>query len=152
MRPGRLLSQFSTEATAGAAAIRYFTEGTVSHVDLVLPTGELLGARLSGGVAVRPPNYAKFTATYRLWAEVPDIDAAYAFAHAQVGKPYNWKAIVDMALHRERKFSQYQSSWFCDELNYEIYAAGGLALLNLSNPFWLTPQEEMQSPYWNKET
>lgn len=146
MSSGLLISQFSTDDSFGSATIRYFSNGTVSHVDLVLPTGELLGARLKGGVLIRPANYHKFTYTKRLGVVVPDIEAAYEFALKQVSKPYNWKAILDMSLHRSRPFTPNQSSWFCDELNYCIYMAGGVRLLDIDNPLNLTPYEEMLSP------
>jgi hypothetical protein len=154
-----LVSQFSTEAGIGSAAIRYLTVSDFSHVDLVVPEemqvgttllqeGWLLGARSHGGVQQRPPEYAKFTRTLRVGCVVPDIDAAYAFAVAQLGKPYNSWAILDFFLHKQRKFTPDQASWFCDELNYSIYAAGGLLLLDTEDPLQLTPQEELLSPYW----
>ncbi len=161
MGAGRLVSQFSTEAGLGSAAIRYLSDSSVSHVDLVieedrnlggvtLKKGWLLGARLHGGVQQRPPEYAKFTRTVRMAVEVPDVDAAYAFAARQIGKPYNKRAIVNFFLHRKRAFTPEQPAWFCDELNYQIVAAGGLLLLGTENPLNLTPQEELLSPYWKK--
>ncbi len=159
MKSGMLISQFSTEAGVGSAVIRYFSDSSVSHVDLVIPQdmcvtgvrlkkGWLLGARLHGGVQQRPPSYAKFTRTLRVGVEVPDVEAAYAFAVRQIGKPYNKRAILDFFLHRERTFTPDQPAWFCDELNYQIVAAGGRLLLGTENPLKLTPQEELLSPYW----
>ncbi len=161
MSAGQLISQFSTEAGFGSAAIRYLSDSSVSHVDLVLgeeknlggvtlKKGWLLGARLHGGVQQRPPGYAKFTRVVRVAVEVPDVDAAYAFAARQLGKPYNKSAILDFFLHRDRVFAAEQPAWFCDELNYQIVAAGGLLLLGTENPLNLTPQEELLSPYWKK--
>jgi hypothetical protein len=148
MSVGTLTSQFVTEGDASSALVRYLSDGEVSHVDLMLPTGELLGARLRGGVAIRPPGYRPFTKIIQVSCQVPDVDAAYLFATQQVGKPYNKRAILDMVLHRARLFTANQASWFCDELNYEIYLAGGVQLLNTLNPLWLTPQEELLSSWW----
>ena len=145
----------------GSAAIRYLTNSSISHVDLVidddrnlggvmLKKGWLLGARLHGGVQQRPPGYAQFTRTVCVAVEVPDVDAAYAFAARQIGKPYNKRAIVDFFLHCRRAFTPEQSAWFCDELNYQIVSAGGLLLLGTENPLNLTPQEELLSPYWKQ--
>ena len=160
-RTGFLVSQFSAEHGFFDWGIRYLTDSDIAHVDLVVPamvcigmgkpctTNEmLLGARLSGGVALRPPNYAKFTKVIRVGCNVSNIDAAYRYAFSQLGKPYNKMAILDMFLHRERSFTADQKSWFCDELNYEIYKAGGIQLLDCSNPLNLTPQEELLSPLW----
>lgn len=162
MKSGMLVSQFSTEGDFGAAAIRYLTVSDISHVDLVLPwdvtvkgawyrKGSLLGARLVGGVQIRPVGYAKFTRTVTVGCTVPDIDAAMQFALAQVGEPYDKGAILDFFLHRmhkDRHFNTDQSSWFCDELNYSIYSAGGVNLLGADCPKNLTPQMELLSPYW----
>ncbi len=163
MKSGLLLAQFSTENGFASAAIRYLTASDVSHVDLVVPrrigleyydafhapptTPEgLLGARLNGGVQLRPSNYAKFTRTARLGCIVPDIGAAYKFAFDQIGKPYDKGAILDFFLHRKRKFTFDAPDWFCDCLNYAIFWKGGKKLLNCDNPEGLTPAEEMLSP------
>lgn len=159
MPAGILTAQFSTQGDLGAAAIRYLTDSEISHVDLVVPKTMyaggvvlkkdcLLGARLSGGVQQRKPDYAKFTRTVRLQVEVPDIDAALIFAAQQIGKPYNIGAIADFFLHRTRTYSPDQKSWFCDALLYAICAAGGVRLLGTDNPLNLTPQEVMLSPEW----
>lgn len=148
MAAGILTSQFSTEPGPSAAVLRYLTAGEVSHVDLVLPSGYLLGARLRGGVVARPPDYHKFSKIVRVSCMVPDVDAAYRFAYAQLGKPYNKQAIVDFFLHRERAFTLSQPRWFCDEMNYCIYLVGGVQLLNTTNPLMLTPQEELLSNCW----
>lgn len=161
MKSGLIVSQFSTEAGIGSAAIRYLSDSSVSHVDLVIPEdmrvgmvrlkkGWLLGARVNGGVQQRPPNYAKFTRKVQVGVQVPDVKAAYAFAAKQLGKPYNKRAIFDFFLHRDRKFTPNQPAWFCDELNYQIVAAGGVLLLDTNNPLNLTPQEELLSPYWKR--
>jgi|GEM_PF-6417883 len=145
-----LTAQFSTTDEPASAAIRWATNGRYSHVDLVLPNG-LLGAHLEGGVQLRPFGYANFTATERVYCEVPNESVALAFAIAQIGKPYNGDALLDMVLHRERKFAMEQSSWFCDELLYAAALAGGVRLLNTDNPLSLTPWEVYLSPYWKKE-
>jgi hypothetical protein len=155
-----LTAQFSTDNDPESSVIRYLTTGTVSHVDLVLPAGlilpdktlskggELLGARLKGGVAIRPSNYKTFTVKNVLCVDLPDVNSAYAYALGQVGLPYNKDAIIDMVFHRERSFSINQKSWFCDELLYAVCLSGKLALLNTDNPLTLTPEEVMLSPYW----
>lgn len=146
-----LTAQFSTCEDPGSDAIRWATNGLYSHVDLVLPDG-LLGAHLDGGVRLRPFGYAKFSAMARVQCGVPDESAAIAFAIAQIGKPYNLEAILDMVLHRQRKFSMDQPSWFCDELLYATALAGGRSLLNTDNPLSLTPWEVYLSPCWTKDS
>jgi uncharacterized protein YycO len=92
-----------------------------SHVDILLPNGNLLGARddsVGGqlsGVWIRRPNYV--TWIRRVVIEIPCSDAqaatAYAFANAQVGKPYDTTAILAFIAGRNWREPD---SWFCSEL------------------------------------
>src|ERR1700751_4974409 len=77
--------------------------------------GRLLGARLDGGVAIRPPNYEKFTRVERVVISVPYYKerAYWDFLKAQVGKPYDKLAIVAFAVNRNWRSPD---AWFCDEL------------------------------------
>jgi hypothetical protein len=160
MSAGILTAQFSTDNDPDSATIRYLTMGTVSHVDRVMPAGivlpdgtitkggELLGARLKGGVMVRPPNYKTFTVKNILCMEIPDIDAANAWAMGTIGEPYDTGAIIDMVFHRTRSFNLNQKEWFCDCWLYAFGLKGGQAMLNTDNPLSLSPEEVMLSPYW----
>jgi hypothetical protein len=96
-------------------AIRTFQRGWCSHVDSVMDDGRLLGARLDGGVAIRPPNYEKFTRVERVVISVPYYKerAYWDFLKAQVGKPYDKLAIVAFAVNRDWRETD---AWFCDEL------------------------------------
>jgi hypothetical protein len=154
MKSGLLCCQFSTEDGLGSGLIRYLSDSDFSHVDLMIPQGialqhgrpiptryGLLGARFNGGVQLRAPNYATFTRIALKGCIVPDIHAAYSFAFAQLGKPYDKGAILDFFLHRTRQFTPDEPSWFCDELAYTAYAQGGKLLLSTNNPLDLTPQE-----------
>jgi hypothetical protein len=145
-----IVAQFSTDNDLESHAIRWATNGQFSHVDLVLPDG-LLGARAKGGVRLRPFDYKKFTARSRVACEVPYEDVAIKFARMQIGKPYNFKAILDMVAHRERSFTLDQPSWYCDEFVYAIALVGGVQLLSTDNPLGLTPQEVYLSPFWKQE-
>lgn len=150
MTAGIITAQFVTDNDPLSIAIRDLSDGLYSHVDLVLPEG-LLGAHIEDGVKIRPFDYAKWTLRTSVHVAVPDVDKANTFARAQVGKLYNDGAILDMFLHRMRKFVSDQNKWFCDELLYAIVAQGGLELLNTDNPLVLTPWQVYLSPYWTKE-
>lgn len=145
MGAGEITMQFSTEKGFGSWLIRYLSDGDYSHVDIVLQNGRL-GARLKGGVTVRPPDYATFTVTKRMTVQVPNYNAAMAYAYAQVGKPYAIMAIVDFFLHRRKPLEKNPKAWFCDQLAYAICMAGGVELLATDNPDNLTPYELSLSP------
>lgn len=103
--------QFATSKGFGSAAIRAFTWSQFSHVDFVLPDGTLLGARSDGGVLIRQPNYESFTAVNRFYVDAPD--SVLSFAHQQIGKPYDWRGILNFGLHRNWRETD---CWFCSEL------------------------------------
>lgn len=112
--------QFVCEAKITSRAIAWFSQGHFSHVDAVTPSGNLLGARHSGGVQVRSPGYLNFT--NRVLMTVPCTDAQnlafYSFLAAQVGKPYDAEAIWAFAFNRNWRETD---SWICSEL---LAAAG----------------------------
>lgn len=118
--------QFSTADNLGAAAIRWFDHGAFSHVDAVLGDGQLLGARsdvlanVPAGVQIRPPAYEKFSRVLKvtLPASQRQEDDFYAYLRAQLGKPYDEKAILAFVVGRDWRDP---NSWFCSEL-----AAAGL--------------------------
>jgi hypothetical protein len=104
-----------------------------SHVDIVLSSGELFGARtdypVSGktGVQRRPKDYAKATWIRQVVFDLPATPAQeaafYSFLFAQEGKPYDKLAIV--AFFTARNWRD-DSAWFCDELLLAATEAAGL--------------------------
>lgn len=57
---------------------------------------------------------------------VPDPDAAYTWACAQEGKPYDWTAIFGMAILRDW---QDEDSWYCFELQIAAALKGGRTMV-----------------------
>lgn len=110
-------------------AIATYTHGWPSHVDVVMPDGQLLGARsdvcmgVPAGVQLRPPNYAVFSKTERISFPAIALEetAFYAFLSLQYGKPYDKLAITGLALDRDWR-SPYH--WFCSELVMAALEAG----------------------------
>lgn len=117
-----IVIQFVGADDLASEAIEWFTQGNVSHVDIVLPGGELLGARndhVGGkppGVQVRPAGYARWPRVIR--AELPAlnqdmVDLAHRIALSQVGKPYDKEAILGFVTGRDWRDD---AAWFCSEL------------------------------------
>lgn len=101
-------------------AIRWFTQGTVGHVDLMLPSGRLLGAQYASGmgapsgVQIRPPRYGGMTNVTLV--HLPprlDDDEIYRFATEQIGKPYDLTAIWGFVAGRDWRDPR---GWYCSEL------------------------------------
>jgi hypothetical protein len=112
---GSIVLQFAGSNDVESDLIKIFSRGWCSHVDAVMADGTLLGARLSGGVAIRPASYASWPRVQRVHLDTtPEIaDAFYAALVSQVGKPYDVTAIAAFALGRSW---QSPDKWFCSEL------------------------------------
>ena len=106
--------QFSTCNDLPSYIIRFGTRSDWSHVDAVLPDGTLLGALPPDGVQIRPPGYANFSSFLRVSLEVDYDEEFYDVLKSQIGKPYDWRAIVSFAIG-DREW-QGMDSWFCSEL------------------------------------
>jgi hypothetical protein len=130
-------AQFVLARGLSSAAIQLAGGGTralgFSHVDMILPTGELLGARTDypingkAGVQIRPWDYGKSTWVRQVVMELaatPEQEALfYNYARLQLGKPYDKLAIL--AFFTERDWRE-PDAWFCDELLLACTEQAGL--------------------------
>jgi hypothetical protein len=121
MTDGHIRLQFVRGGALSSAAIAWFGSGDFSHVDAVMPSGSLLGAR-SNRVGGAPPGVWARPAAYEPWKLVVQINVPctqeqekkfYAFLRAQVSKPYDHTAIFAFAVNRDWREDD---SWFCSEL------------------------------------
>lgn len=127
-----LCLQFVRGTDFEAQAIEWFGGGPrFSHVDLVMPDGQLLGARsdvIGGappGVQLRDHRYVGHDQTLRV--EIPCTDEqaakAIAFAKEQIGKPYDKMAIFAFIIGRNWREDD---AWFCSELCTMILETAGI--------------------------
>ena len=117
--------QFNAFHSFWGDLIAWGTQGEVGHASIVTLSGELLDAQhendLGGqpsGVWVRPREYIRESKGFnilrvRLPATVAQRDAFYAFAYAQVGKPYDTKGILGFMAGKPWHDD---GAWFCSEL------------------------------------
>lgn len=88
-----------------------------SHVEAVMPAGNIIGAHADGGVMAREPGYDKGSSTKEAFVSLETDDATEQrfceFMRAQVGKPYDFSAIAGFMLGRNWREND---SWFCSEL------------------------------------
>jgi hypothetical protein len=92
------------------------------HVEARMPDGTLLGAHADGGVQARAADYDK-TYIQDLYVTVPCQPDAVAtfhdFLRSQIGKPYDMKAIAEMAdgfVTGEAPSWPDSPSWICSAL------------------------------------
>lgn len=98
-----------------------------SHVALVMADGvTVIDATFTHG-GVKRRQLADVLAASSVWeyldVEIPDAEAAFAFAVAQIDKPYDWLGAMGLALHRDW---QRPDAWWCSEFVEACLAAGGL--------------------------
>lgn len=107
-----------------SAAIRLATFSKFSHAALVLPNNLVVDSTLSDGVhtSTMEEFCKKYANIVMVDIPVPDEYAAVNFAIDQIGKPYDWTALVGMVVQRNW---QEDDSWFCSELVEAILKAGG---------------------------
>lgn len=105
--------RFVSGTGLGGAAIKWYTSSQWSHVEFWTPVG-YLGSRINGGVQIRPYNYTGFdNQEFREYKLPTDAELALMnWADAQIGKGYDWLAIMALPLHRDWKSEE---NWFCSE-------------------------------------
>lgn len=142
-----LTFQFGTESglfDLDSAFIRWRTDCGYSHVDIVLPNDTFLGARLKGGVQIRKRGYATFDKIIQIQISVDKEKAlqGYKWLYEQVGKAYDWKAIMGLGFHRNWRDD---SAWFCSELAFAFVEECGILNFSQNIPEvpvnWLTPRD-----------
>lgn len=124
--------QFVAEDDFASRAIGWFSSGIYSHVDAVLADGSLLGARndkigkIPAGVQIRPPFYKPFArrCVFKLRTTNNETIKWMNFLFAQVGKPYDKKAILGFITGRDWRETD---SWICSELQAAALEAAGIA-------------------------
>lgn len=109
--------RFVTLSDFASAAIRIYQYGFwASHVEALID-GKLVGSHLKGGVRARPIGYDAKTLVREQMISIDADDAATktyeSFVQAQIGKPYDVKAIVAMLVQRDWRDP---NKWFCSEL------------------------------------
>ena len=141
--------QFVAEHTVGSFAIRWFGGGAkraVSHVDAVMPDGDLLGARSDRagqkppGVEIRPSRYRRFYR--RIIVSLPcseqQQELFYSFLLKQIGKPYDHTAVMAFFVSRDWRED---NCWICSELQAAALEFCGILPYLYLTPNLITPTE-----------
>lgn len=100
--------------------------GPYSHVGVLTEEGEYVieASALKGVVKVPVKKFLDAASKYEyVEIECPDPSEGYAFAEAQIGKPYDWGAVLGL-IAREYGWAD-TSKWYCSELLEATLAAAG---------------------------
>ena len=136
---------FSTSHHPMSAVIRACTWSKWSHVALV--AGPCAIEAVTTGVRKVPVLEAMDRAKRAAVVELPcrDPRAVIAAAESQLGKPYDFTAIVGLGLHRDW---QEDDRWFCSELVAWAFAEAGTPLFR-TEAWRITPQD-IYKPIWRQ--
>jgi len=128
-----------------SAAIRFSTRNWSSHAEFVDTEAKTtLGARSDGGVQLRPCARDRYSRIEQFVTSV-GMDAAYKWALTQVGKPYDYSAIIGMAIDRDWRD---ESKYFCSELIALAFEKVGYPLLSTRpsvGAYRITPRDLLLS-------
>lgn len=129
---------FSTTSNPFSALIRAATWSRWSHVSVVDGSSVIEAAAIYG---VRRVSLMEAIDRDKDWALVKfpctDPVAVIAAAASQIGKPYDYTAILGLGLHRDW---QEDDSWFCSELVAWGFNAAGQPLFRSDCMRRITPQ------------
>ncbi len=125
--------RFTTASGSVAEAIRFDTEGAVSHVEAVLFDG-IIGAYLEFGVARKALNYDT-ESTMQIMVDLPMHQDMYAtwrsFLNSRLGWPYDLAGIAGLAIHdlnMHEKGALFCSALQMDALAHALWWSRPLAL------------------------
>lgn len=113
--------------SVGSLAIRARLWENWSHAAVITEPGWVIDSTFkAGGVRVRRlADVLAHASAYKVIdLPVPDEAAAQRFLHEQVGKPYDWRAILGW-ITSDRDWAD-ETAWFCFELAAGAAKAGGL--------------------------
>lgn len=104
--------RFSRGTGIAGAVVRFATWSPLGHVGFKLDDGSVLDATPEYGVALRQTYDDPGTEYWKIVAPKQNIADAIQWAKGQIGKPYDWTAIIGMGLRRDWHDD---SKWFCSE-------------------------------------
>lgn len=114
---------FARSRSAGSFLIRAFTWSRWSHVG-VIDGDTVIDTTFRRGVSVIPlaQFLAEHSATEQAEVTVPDEVAAHVWLEMQIGKGYDWTAIIGFVFRRPWGK---RNRWFCSELVESALIVGG---------------------------
>lgn len=114
---------FSKRHHPGSYLIRAVTWSEWSHCELVLPDGRLLSAAAPHGVSYDTlENRLHIASSVAKMTFPGNIDAAVQFAQSQLGRPYDYKGVIGLGIHRDW---EEDDSWWCSEFVGKALLEGG---------------------------
>jgi len=126
-----------------SSLIKWQTRGVYSHAAVLFNDGTVVEAWQLGGQGVRlikdlGDKHEKGTPVdiYEVQVSKPQYDAIKEFLLNQVGKKYDWTAIIRFLTKAK---GDNPDKWICSELVFAAFAHAGIALLARTKPHEVSP-------------
>lgn len=134
---------FSRSSTIGSLLIRGGTWSVWSHCGIFTHEDTVIDSTMEHGVSERPVlEWTKDISAYDVIdVDCPNPQDAIKWARTQIGKAYDWTAIIGFGFHREWNKDD---KWFCSEFVEAALTQGGRK--RWRNPRRITPQQT-----WNAQ-
>lgn len=123
-RPSMIKVWLLASDDIGGWLIRLLTFSRWNHAAIEVG-GVVYESMTRGGVRVTPASGygSRWHRAESIALAVPDVPALQAFLNDQVGKPYDWMALVALPF---REDWQSPHRWFCSELVAKALTVGGV--------------------------
>lgn len=140
--------QFESRKTPMGAITRWRSWHWATHVDFVLPNGDLLSA-YTNGVHIRPDDPIRKNSYHveRYTFDAPE--SCYDYALSQVGKKYDWWAVLGILIKRDW---DNEEKWFCSELIARSCQEAGFPIIRASHMNRVMPAHLLMNPMLVKDT
>lgn len=136
--------QFSNRKSLISKAVQFRTWSWASHVDFVLPDGQLLGASWEDGVALRDFNPDDYDRVERYTVDMAD-EEVLVHAMSRLGDGYDFAGVLGFLI---RKDVQDANDWFCSEFVAWAFQMAGTPILNpWADNSKLSPSQLLLSPH-----
>lgn len=130
---------FCKSEDLGGRLLRLFLMSRWNHVAIQIGGSVYESVSGSGVIKRRPSDFGKaWDKVSSVEVDVVDQLTMLRFLQGQVGKPYDWKAILAFPF---RGSWQDRSGWFCSELVYEALRVGGALVSDRLPSNRITPRD-----------
>lgn len=129
---------FTRSHRVGSYIIRTASWSNWSHVDLILPSGSLIGSAAPHGVVISDFEHRlNISSAAAIVTYTGDIYHAERWARSQLGKPYDWFGVAGLGLHRDW---ERDGMWWCSEFVAKALKEGGHSPYRCEVMNRITPQ------------
>lgn len=129
---------FSRNYLPGSLLIRAFTWSRWSHC-AIIDGDDVIESKIPQGVIRRPlREFIKNCSEYKIVTfQVESRDAVIKAANSQLGKPYDYFAVIGMVFRRDW---QDKNRWFCSEFVVYALSEGGYTVFRKERLSRVTPE------------